>query len=149
MTIRRKVVPFQRTPDSPFFGVDRCERRGRPSGDVAARVWGVVCGVEYKVGPNTPIGFVLAGDSTNDSLAKMLGSGSADLFQAGAFGRRTMRLAVVLGYDVISNRMLAGFDPLQVRVKAETFAARFEGGYRFATPGRGHDTLRGGAGGQL
>src|SRR6202022_2102236 len=39
-------------------------------------------------------------------------------------------------HDVTTNRTvaLAGIDQLQGRFKAETFSARFEGGYRFATP---------------
>jgi len=97
---------------------------------------------DYKVTPDTLIGFALAGGGTNYSLANALGSGSADLFQAGAFGRTNFGPAYVsaaLAYgwhDVTTNRIvtLAGFDQLQGRFRAETFSARFEGGYRFATP---------------
>lgn len=112
------------------------------SQDTTSRVWGVVGGADYKVTPDTLIGFALAGGGTNYSLANALGSGSADVFQAGAFGRHNFGPAYVsaaLAYgwhDVTTNRTvtLAGFDQLQGRFRAETFSARFEGGYRFATP---------------
>ncbi|MEH2610413.1 autotransporter domain-containing protein [Bradyrhizobium sp. AZCC 1693] len=112
------------------------------SQDLSARVWGVVGGADYKVTPNTLLGFALAGGGTNYSLANALGRGSSDLFQAGIFGRHNFGpayLSAALAYgwhDVTTNRTvtLAGFDQLQARFKAETFSGRFEGGYRFATP---------------
>ena len=55
------------------------------SQDTTARVWGVVAGADYKVSPDTLLGFALAGGGTSFSLANALGSGSSDLFQAGAF----------------------------------------------------------------
>ena len=112
------------------------------SQDTTARVWGIAGGADYKVTPDTLIGFALAGGGTGFSLANGLGSGSADLFQAGIFGRHNIGpayLSAALAYgwhDVTTNRTvtLAGFDQLQARFRAETFSARFEGGYRFATP---------------
>lgn len=112
------------------------------SQDTTARVWGVVGGADYKISPDSLIGFAVAGGGTNYSLANALGSGRADLFQAGVFGRHNFGPAYVsaaLAYgwhDVTTNRTvaLAGFDQLQGRFQAETFSARFEGGYRFATP---------------
>jgi len=112
------------------------------SQDLSARVWGVVGGADYKITPNTLVGFALAGGGTNYSLANALGRGSSDLFQAGIFGRHNFGPAYIsaaLAYgwhDVTTNRTvtLAGFDQLQARFKAETFSGRFEGGYRFATP---------------
>jgi uncharacterized protein with beta-barrel porin domain len=101
-----------------------------------------VAGADYKVSPDTLLGFAVAGGGTSFTLANGLGSGSSDLFQAGAFGRHNFGPAYIsaaLGYgwhDVTTNRTvaLAGVDQLQGRFKAETFSARFEGGYRFATP---------------
>ncbi len=112
------------------------------SQDTKASVWGVAAGADYKVTPDTLIGFGLGGGATNYSLANGLGGGSADLFQAGVFGRHNIGpayLAAALGYgwhDVTTNRTvaLAGLDQLQARFRAETFSARFESGYRFATP---------------
>jgi autotransporter-associated beta strand protein len=112
------------------------------SQDTKASVWAIAAGADYKVSPDTLIGFAVAGGATGFSLANSLGSGSADLFQAGIFGRHNIGpayLSAALAYgwhDVTTNRTvtLAGFDQLQARFRAETFSARFEGGYRFATP---------------
>jgi uncharacterized protein with beta-barrel porin domain len=112
------------------------------SHDTTSRVYGVVAGADYKVSPNTLLGFALAGGGTSYTLSDGLGRGSSDLFQAGAFGRHNFGPAYVsaaLAYgwhDVTTNRTvaLAGVDQLQARFQAETFSARFEGGYRFATP---------------
>ncbi len=112
------------------------------SQDTTARVYGLVAGADYKVSPNTLLGFALGGGGTNYSLANAMGRGSSDLFQAGAFARHNFGPAYVsaaLAYgwhDVTTNRTvaLAGIDQLQGRFRAETFSARFEGGYRFATP---------------
>ncbi|KJC36633.1 autotransporter [Bradyrhizobium sp. LTSP885] len=112
------------------------------SQDTTSQVWGVAAGADYKLSPDTLIGFALGGGGTNYSLANGLGNGSADLFQAGVYGRHNIGaayLSAALAYgwhDVTTNRTvtLAGFDQLRGRFRAETFSARFEGGYRFATP---------------
>ena len=112
------------------------------SHDTTARAYGIVGGADYKITPNTLIGFALAGGGTNYSLSDALGSGRSDLFQAGVFGRQNIGaayLSAALAYgwhDVTTNRTVtaAGTDVLQGRFRAETFSARFEGGYRFATP---------------
>jgi autotransporter-associated beta strand protein len=112
------------------------------SQDTTARVYGLMAGADYKVAPNTLLGFALGGGGTNYTLANAMGRGSSDLFQAGAFARHNFGPAYVsaaLAYgwhDVTTNRTvpLAGVDQLQGRFRAETFSARFEGGYRFATP---------------
>ncbi|RTE95049.1 autotransporter outer membrane beta-barrel domain-containing protein [Bradyrhizobium sp. LVM 105] len=112
------------------------------SQDLAARVWGGAAGADYRISVDTLVGFALGGGGLNYSLANAMGSGSADLFQAGVYGRHNFGPAYVsaaLAYgwhDVTTNRTVApgGFDQLQGRFKADTFSARFEGGYRFATP---------------
>jgi uncharacterized protein with beta-barrel porin domain len=112
------------------------------SHDTTSRAYGVVGGADYKITPNTLIGFALAGGGTNYSLSDALGSGRSDLFQAGVFGRQNIGaayLSAALAYgwhDVTTNRTVAvpGGDVLQARFRAETFSGRFEGGYRFATP---------------
>jgi uncharacterized protein with beta-barrel porin domain len=112
------------------------------SQDIRASVWGLVAGADYKVTPDTLLGFALAGGGNSFSLANGLGSGSADVFQAGSFARHNFGPAYLSGalaygwYDVTTNRTvaLAGVDLLQGRFRADTFSSRFEGGYRFATP---------------
>ncbi|GLR85446.1 autotransporter domain-containing protein [Bradyrhizobium iriomotense] len=112
------------------------------SQDLTSRIWGAAAGADYRVTADTLLGFALAGGGLNYSLANAMGSGSADLFQAGVYGRHNFGpayVAAALAYgwhDVTTNRTvaLAGIDQLQARFKADTFSARFEGGYRFATP---------------
>ncbi|WP_249129192.1 autotransporter outer membrane beta-barrel domain-containing protein [Bradyrhizobium japonicum] len=112
------------------------------SQDLSASVWGGAAGADYRISVDTLVGFALGGGGLSYSLANAMGSGSADLFQAGAYGRHNFGPAYIsaaLAYgwhDVTTNRTvaLAGADQLQGRFKADTFSARFEGGYRFATP---------------
>ncbi|WP_426408230.1 autotransporter domain-containing protein [Bradyrhizobium ganzhouense] len=112
------------------------------SQDLTARVWGGAAGADYRISLDTLVGFSLGGGGLNYSLANAMGAGSADLFQAGVYGRHNFGpayIAAALAYgwhDVTTNRTvaLAGTDQLQGRFKADTFSARFEGGYRFTTP---------------
>jgi uncharacterized protein with beta-barrel porin domain len=112
------------------------------SQDTRATAYGVVTGADYKVSPNTLLGFALAGGGTGFSVANGLGSGSSNMFQAGAYARHNVGAAYLSGalaygwQDVTTNRsvMLAGIDDLQARFRAESFSGRFEGGYRFVTP---------------
>ncbi|MCK1387464.1 autotransporter domain-containing protein [Bradyrhizobium sp. 21] len=112
------------------------------SQDLTASVWGGAAGADYRISVDTLVGFALGGGGLSYSLANAMGSGSADLFQAGVYGRHNFGPAYIsaaLAYgwhDVTTRRTVApvGFDQLQGRFKADTFSARFEGGYRFATP---------------
>ena len=112
------------------------------SQDLTGRVWGVASGADYKISPDTLVGFALGGGGTNYSLANAMGSGRTDMFNAGVYGRQNFGAAYLSGafaygwHDVTTNRnvAIAGFDMLQGRFQAETFSGRFEGGYRFATP---------------
>lgn len=112
------------------------------SQDLTARVWGGAAGADYRISLDTLVGFALGGGGLNYSLANAMGTGSADLLQAGLYGRHNFGPAYIsaaLAYgwhDVTTNRSvaLAGADQLQGRFKADTFSGRFEGGYRFATP---------------
>lgn len=112
------------------------------SQDLTARVWGGAAGADYRISLDTLVGFSLGGGGLNYSLANAMGAGSADLFQAGVYGRHNFGpayIAAALAYgwhDVTTNRTvaLAGTDQLQGRFKVDTFSARFEGGYRFTTP---------------
>lgn len=112
------------------------------SQDLTARVWGGAAAADYRISLDTLVGFSLGGGGLNYSLANAMGAGSADLFQAGVYGRHNFGpayIAAALAYgwhDVTTNRIvaLAGADQLQGRFKADTFSARFEGGYRVTTP---------------
>jgi uncharacterized protein with beta-barrel porin domain len=112
------------------------------SQDLSARVWGVASGADYKISPDTLVGFALGGGGTNYSLANGLGAGRTDMFQAGFYGRQNIGAAYLSGafgygwHDVTTNRTvaLASLDMLQGQFRAETFSGRVESGYRFATP---------------
>ena len=119
------------------------------TGTTTSRIYGGIGGADYRLSPDTVVGFALAGGGTNFSVANG-GSGRADLFQAGAFARYNpgaFYLAGALAYgwqDVTTDRTVtvAGIDRLQARFQANTFAGRVEGGYRFATPWMGTHALR-------
>lgn len=105
-----------------------------------SRVYGTVVGADYRATPDTLIGFALGGAGFNFSLSDGLGSGKADLFQAGLYSRHTMGaayLSMSLTYgwqDVTTDRTVtvSGTDKLTANYKASTFAGRAEAGWRFA-----------------
>lgn len=114
------------------------------SNTATSRLFGTAVGADYRFSPNTVAGFALAGGGTNFSVANG-GTGRSDLFQAGAFVRRTMGaayLSAALAYgwqDVTTSRTvtIAGIDQLQARFNANAYSGRVEGGYRVAMPWMG------------
>ncbi|MCK1512784.1 autotransporter domain-containing protein [Bradyrhizobium sp. 190] len=114
------------------------------TGTATSRIYGGIGGADYRISRDTLVGFALAGGGTSFSVANG-GSGRSDLFQAGAFARHQLGAAYLLGalaygwQDVTTDRTVtvAGIDRLQARFKANTFAGRVEGGYRFTTPWMG------------
>ena len=142
----------------------RLWRNSTVSGNAAAgthattsRIYGTAVGADYRVSPDTRLGFALGGAGFNFGVDGGLGGGRADLFQAGLFGRHSLGpayLAAALAYgwqDVTTDRTVtvAGTDLLRANFKANTFAARGEAGYRFAVAFDGPDPLRGVAGDQF
>lgn len=105
-----------------------------------SRVYGTVVGADYRVAPDTLVGFALGGAGYSFSLSDGLGSGKADLFQAGLYGRHSFGAAYVAAtliygwQDVTTDRTVtvSGTDKLTANYKASTFAARGEAGWRFA-----------------
>ena len=59
---------------------------GTGSANFSARTAGIAAGLDYKLSPDTLIGFALAGGGTSWSLAQGLGGGRSDVFQAGLYG---------------------------------------------------------------
>ena len=105
-----------------------------------SRVYGTAVGADYRLSPDTRLGFALGGAGFNFALSNGLGGGRADLLQAGLFVRHTMGVAyasAALAYgwqDVTTDRTVtvAGADMLRANFKANTFAARAEAGWRLA-----------------
>jgi outer membrane autotransporter protein len=107
-----------------------------------ASAYGFAAGVDYRMTPDTTVGFALAGGGTNWGLDAGLGGGRSDMFQAGLYGSQRWGAAYLSGalaynfHDVTTNRTVsvAGTDRLTADFRANGIGARIEGGYRFAVP---------------
>jgi outer membrane autotransporter protein len=110
------------------------------SHDLSARAAGVAGGFDYRITPDSVIGFAVAGGGTNWSLAQGLGGGRSDAFQAGVYGATRSGpayLAAALAFTqhwMSTDRFAFAGDRLTASFNAESFGGRVEGGYRFATP---------------
>lgn len=110
------------------------------SSSTISRIYGTAAGADYRLSPDTLVGFALGGAGFNFSVANALGSGRADVFQAGLYARHNFGPAYVsaaLAYgwqDVTTDRTLtvSGTDKLTANFKASTSAGRLETGWRFA-----------------
>jgi outer membrane autotransporter protein len=109
------------------------------SHDLSARTAGFAGGLDYRLTPDTVVGFALAGGGTNWSLAQGLGGGRSDAFQAGVYGATRAGqayLAAAFSYTnhwMSTDRFAFAGDHLTASFNAQSFGARVESGYRFAT----------------
>jgi YVTN family beta-propeller protein/autotransporter-associated beta strand protein len=111
------------------------------SHSTSSSIYGTVVGADYRLDRETIFGVAMGGAGTSFNTKQGLGNGHSDLFQTGLYGRRNFGagyVAGVLSYgwqDVTVDRTVtvAGSDQLRSRFHANTFAARAEAGYRFAT----------------
>ncbi|MGO4712231.1 autotransporter domain-containing protein [Bradyrhizobium sp. 2TAF24] len=109
-----------------------------------SRIYGTAVGADYLLGPNTLIGFALAGGGTSFAV-NGFGSGRSDLFQAGGYVRHSdgpFYLSSALAYgwqDISTDRTvtIAGVDRLRAAFNANAWSGRLEGGYRFLAPWTG------------
>lgn len=109
------------------------------SSSTTSRIYGTAVGADYRLSPDTLVGFALGGAGFNFAVADALGSGRADVFQAGLYARHNFGPAYVsaaLAYgwqDVTTDRTVtvSGTDKLTANFKASTFAGRLEIGWRF------------------
>jgi uncharacterized protein with beta-barrel porin domain len=110
--------------------------------NMTAGTYGVASGVDYRVTPDTVVGFALAGGGTNWSLAQGLGTGRSDAFQAGIYGTSWSGPAyisaalAVASYEMTTNRVAVG-DQLTASFNAQSYGGRLEGGYRYGMAGFG------------
>jgi outer membrane autotransporter protein len=110
--------------------------------DVSPRSYGFAAGADYRVAPDTLLGFALAGGGTSWSLSDGLGSGRGDAFQMGAYGSHSFGaayLSAALAYawhGMTTDRTVtvAGIEQLRASFNAQNFGGRIETGYRFDTP---------------
>jgi uncharacterized protein with beta-barrel porin domain len=110
------------------------------SHDVTARTYGVAAGIDYRVTPDTVVGFALAGAGTNWGLAQGLGGGRSDAFQAGLYGKTHIGAAYVNAALAFANHWMStdryafGGDHLTAGFNAYSLGGRIEAGYRYALP---------------
>jgi outer membrane autotransporter protein len=95
--------------------------------------------MEYSLVPNITLGFGLAGGGTNWNLAQGLGSGRSDSFQAGLYakthaGPAYLSAALAFANHWFTTDRIAIGDQLRATFTGESYAARLEGGYRYAAP---------------
>ena len=112
------------------------------SNNLTARAYGLASGIDYRIAPDTVVGFALAGGGTNWSLAQGLGTGRSDAFQTAIYSMTrsgpaylSASLAVANNWMTIS-RVAVG-DQLTASFNAQSYGGRLEGGYRFGMPAIG------------
>ena len=112
------------------------------SHDTSVRDYGFAAGMDYRMSPDTVVGFALAGGGTNWGLAQELGGGNSDTAAAGVYGVSHIGRAYVGGSFAYANHWMttsrfAPGDQLTARFDGESYGARLEGGYRLAAIGFG------------
>jgi uncharacterized protein with beta-barrel porin domain len=125
---------------SGFGGTSKAD--GDPpvgSRTVTASDYGFAAGMDYRISPDTVVGFSLGGGGTGWNLAQAIGTGRSDSFLAGAYGIThwgPAYLAGALGFAnhwFSTNRVALG-DQITASFVGQSYAARAEGGYRYALP---------------
>jgi uncharacterized protein with beta-barrel porin domain len=109
------------------------------SNNVTASDYGFAAGMEYSAAPSITYGFGLAGGGTNWTLAQGLGSGRSDSFQAGLYakthaGPAYLSAALAFANHWFTTDRIALGDQLRATFIGQSYAARLEGGYRYAVP---------------
>jgi uncharacterized protein YhjY with autotransporter beta-barrel domain len=110
------------------------------SNNLTTSTYGYAAGMDYHYSPNTVLGFSLAGGGSNWNLANALGTGTSDSFLAGVYGITHQgpwyvggALAFANNWFTTNRSSFAG-DQLSANFQGQDYAARLEGGYRFAVP---------------
>ncbi|CCE00590.1 autotransporter domain-containing protein [Bradyrhizobium sp. STM 3809] len=109
------------------------------SQDVSSRIYGLAAGADYRLAPDTTLGFALSGGQTSFSVAQGGGYGSSDFIQAAAYATRRFGAAYVSGslaagahwMSTTRNLTTAAVETLRASYTAPTLAGRAEAGYRF------------------
>jgi autotransporter-associated beta strand protein len=112
------------------------------SHDASVRDYGYAGGLDYRIAPDTTVGFALGGAGTDWSVANALGTGRSDVFQGGIYGSTRWGAAYVsaalayASYWMSTDRFVNvfGTDHLTSNFTAHDFSGRIESGYRFALP---------------
>ena len=110
------------------------------SHDLSARTAGFAGGFDYRLAPNSVVGFAIAGGGTNWSLSQGLGGGRSDAFQAGVYGATRWGAAYLAADFAFTNHWMStdrfafAGDRLTADFNAQSYGGRLESGYRFETP---------------
>ena len=109
------------------------------SNNVTTTTYGSAAGMEYRPDPNTRLGFALAGSGLNWGLAQGLGTGRADAFQAGVYGKTYfgpayLSGALAFGNNWFTTNRTALGDQLTASFTGQSYALRGETGYRYTVP---------------
>jgi uncharacterized protein with beta-barrel porin domain len=110
------------------------------SHDLSARAWGFAAGLDYRLSPDTKVGFALAGGGTNWGLSDGLGGGNSDALQAGVYALTRSGPAYLSGglayasHWMSTDRFALAGDHLTANFNGYSLAGRVESGYRVATP---------------
>ncbi|MCS3927947.1 autotransporter-associated beta strand protein [Bradyrhizobium elkanii] len=110
------------------------------SHDLSARTAGFAGGFDYRLAPNSVVGFAIAGGGTNWSLSHGLGGGRSDAVQAGIYGATRWGAAYLAADFAFTNHWMStdrfafGGDHLTADFNAQSYGGRLEGGYHFETP---------------
>jgi autotransporter-associated beta strand protein len=115
------------------------------SHDTRSNIASLAAGADYRLLPDTLVGFGIGGAFGNFNLANGLGSGSDNSFQAGAYIRHSINQAYVAAalaygfHDMTTDRAVtfAGFDQFHAQFDVHSIAGRAEAGYRCAMPWMG------------
>jgi outer membrane autotransporter protein len=108
---------------------------------LTAHTSGFATGLDYRVAPDTTVGFALAGGGTSWSLSQGLGGGRSDVFQAGIYGARQLGPAYLSGalafgsHWASTSRIVTagGTDQLNATFDALSLSGRLEGGYHITS----------------
>jgi fibronectin-binding autotransporter adhesin len=108
------------------------------SNTTTSQIYGGAAGADYRLSPDTLLGFALAGGGTRFSVDNG-GNGHSDLFQAGLFARHDIGAAYVsgalaYGWQALTTDRFISADHLRAKFDANAFSGRIESGYRFVTP---------------
>jgi autotransporter-associated beta strand protein len=109
------------------------------SHDTTTHASAFAAGVDFRLSPDTLVGFSLAGGGTSWSLSGGLGGGRTDVFQVGVYGAHRIGAAYLSGalafaeYSASTDRtvMVAGTDRLNAAFNAQSYGARLESGYHY------------------
>lgn len=111
------------------------------SNTATSSVYGGAVGADYRISPDTLVGFAMAGGGTQFRVDSGFGTGRSDLFQVGVNARHRIGNAYLSGalaygwQDITTDRIVTanGIERLRANFNANAFSGRLEGGYRIAT----------------